>query len=60
LLLSCANGCGDNHIISKGWIPSTSPLGAIDYGVELVSTNTMNATFHVNNFSLDDQLSSLI
>jgi hypothetical protein len=41
-----------NHIISKGWIPSTSTLGAIDYGVELVSTNSMNATFQVNDFSL--------
>jgi hypothetical protein len=41
-----------NHIISKGWIPSTSTLGAIDYGVELVSTNGMDATFSVNDFSL--------
>jgi hypothetical protein len=41
-----------NHIISKGWIPSTSTLGAIDYGVELVSTNGMDATFVVNAFSL--------
>jgi len=41
-----------NHIISKGWIPSTSTLGAIDYGVELVSTNGMDATFVVNDFSL--------
>jgi hypothetical protein len=41
-----------NHIISKGWIPSTSTLGAIDYGVELVSTNGTNATFQVNDFSL--------
>jgi Glycosyl hydrolase family 12 len=41
-----------NHIIAKGWIPSTSTLGAIDYGVELVSTNGMDATFAVNDFSL--------
>jgi hypothetical protein len=41
-----------NHIIGKGWIPSTSTLGAIDYGVELVSTNGMDATFAVNGFSL--------
>jgi hypothetical protein len=41
-----------NHIIGKGWIPSTSTLGAIDYGVELVSTNGMDATFVVNGFSL--------
>lgn len=41
-----------NHIIAKGWIPATSTLGAIDYGVELVSTNGTNATFVVSGFSL--------
>ena len=41
-----------NHVIAKGWIPSTSTLGAIDYGVELVSTNGMDATFALNGFSL--------
>jgi hypothetical protein len=41
-----------NHLVAKGWIPSTSTLGAIDYGVELVSTGGMDATFAVNGFSL--------
>ena len=41
-----------NHLIAKGWIPSTSTLGAIDYGVELVSTSAMDATFAVTGFSL--------
>ena len=41
-----------NHIIDQGWIPSTSTLGAIDYGIELVSTDGMDATFEVNDFSL--------
>ena len=41
-----------NHIIAKGWIPSTSTVGQIDYGVELVSTNGANATFQVNDFTL--------
>src|SRR4051794_27109557 len=41
-----------NHIIAKGWIPSTSTLGAIDYGVELVSTGGVDATFALNGFSL--------
>jgi hypothetical protein len=41
-----------NHVIQKGWIVSNSTVGAIDYGVELVSTNGMSATFAVNNFSL--------
>jgi hypothetical protein len=44
-----------NHIIAKGWIPSTSTLGAIDYGVELVSTNGADATFALNDFSLTTQ-----
>jgi len=41
-----------NYIIGKGWIPASSTLGAIDYGVELVSTNGMDATFVVDGFSL--------
>jgi len=41
-----------NYIIGKGWIPATSTLGAIDYGVELVSTDGKDATFEVNAFSL--------
>jgi hypothetical protein len=41
-----------NHIIGKGWVPSTSTLGAIDYGVELVSTDGADARFTVNAFSL--------
>jgi hypothetical protein len=39
-------------IISKGWIPSTSTVGQIDYGVELVSTNSAPATFSFSNFSI--------
>jgi hypothetical protein len=41
-----------NHVIAKGWIPSTSTIGAIDYGIEIVSTNGADATFQVNAFSL--------
>ena len=41
-----------NHIIANGWIPSTSTVGAIDYGIELVSTGGADATFQVNDFSL--------
>jgi hypothetical protein len=44
-----------NHITTKGWIPSTSTLGAIDYGIELVSTNGTDATFTINDFSLTTQ-----
>lgn len=41
-----------NHIISKGWIPADSTIGAIDYGVEIVSTDGTDARFEVNDFSL--------
>jgi hypothetical protein len=41
-----------NFVISKGWIAATSTIGAIDYGVELVSTNNAPATFRVKDFSL--------
>jgi hypothetical protein len=40
------------HIISKGWIMDTSTIGAIDYGVELVSTNGADTRFEVNDFTL--------
>lgn len=41
-----------NYIIQQGWIASTSTVGQIDYGIELVSTNGSPATFKVTNFSL--------
>lgn len=41
-----------NHIIDKGWISKSSTLGAIDYGVELVSTDGKDARFAVTGFSL--------
>jgi hypothetical protein len=41
-----------DHIIAQGWIPATSTLGAIDYGVELVSTDGADAVFEINDFSL--------
>ena len=40
------------HIISKGWIPDTSTIGAIDYGVEIVSTDGADTKFELNGFSL--------
>jgi hypothetical protein len=39
-------------IIAKGWIASGSTLGQIDYGVELVSTDSTPATFSFTNFSI--------
>jgi Glycosyl hydrolase family 12 len=39
-------------IIGQGWIPSSSTLGQIDYGAELVSTNGAPATFSFTNFSI--------
>ena len=42
-----------NYVISKGWIPASSTIGQIDYGVELVSTDNAPTTFSVNAFSLN-------
>jgi Glycosyl hydrolase family 12 len=39
-------------IIAKGWIPASSTLGQICYGVELVSTNGAPATFNFTDFSV--------
>jgi Glycosyl hydrolase family 12 len=39
-------------IIAKGWIPASSTLGQICYGVELVSTNSAPATFNFTDFSV--------
>jgi Glycosyl hydrolase family 12 len=39
-------------IIAQGWIPASSGLGQIDYGAELVSTNSAPATFSFTNFSI--------
>jgi hypothetical protein len=40
-------------IMSKGWIPGNSTLGAVDYGVELVSTNGTPQTFTFSNFTVN-------
>jgi hypothetical protein len=40
-------------IMSQGWIPGNSALGQVDYGVELVSTNGVPATFSFSNFSVN-------
>jgi hypothetical protein len=36
----------------KGWLPSNSTLGQLDFGVEIVSTNGTNATFKFTDFSI--------
>jgi Glycosyl hydrolase family 12 len=41
-----------DHVLSEGWAPSTSTLGAIDYGIEIVSTGSADATFRLDAFSL--------
>jgi hypothetical protein len=40
-------------IMAKSWIPSSSTLGQVDYGAELVSTNGVPATFTFSNFSVN-------
>ncbi len=37
--------------ISQGW-PSSSTLGQIDFGVEIVSTGGANATYQFSDFSI--------
>ena len=39
-------------IMAKGWLPASSTLGQIDYGAEIVSTNSAPATFTFTNFSV--------
>jgi hypothetical protein len=38
--------------IAQGWLASTSTLGQICFGIEIVSTNGANATFYVTDFSI--------
>jgi hypothetical protein len=38
--------------IAQGWLPATSTLGQICFGIEIVSTNGANATFYVTDFSI--------
>lgn len=40
-------------LMSKGWIASSATLAQVDYGVELVSTNGVPATFTFSNFSVN-------
>jgi hypothetical protein len=39
-------------LIGKGWIPATSTLGQICFGVEIVSTNGTDAKFTFSDFSI--------
>ena len=41
-----------NFAISHGLMPASSTLYQVDYGVELVSTNSTSATFSFTNFSV--------
>jgi hypothetical protein len=41
-----------NDMISRGWISSSSTLGQVEYGVEIVSTGGVNQTFKFTNFSV--------
>lgn len=41
-----------NYVVNQGYIGANPTLGQIDYGVELVSTNSAPATFTFTNFSV--------
>jgi len=38
--------------VGQGWLPASSTLGQIDFGVEIVSTGGASATYAVDDFSL--------
>jgi hypothetical protein len=38
--------------MSQGWLPANATLGQIGFGVEIVSTNSTNATFKFTDFSI--------
>jgi hypothetical protein len=38
--------------MSQGWLPANATLGQIGFGVEIVSTNSTNATFKFADFSI--------
>ncbi len=41
-----------NWTMSKGWLPANSTLSQLDFGVEIVSTNSTNAVFKFSDFSI--------
>jgi hypothetical protein len=41
-----------NFTIAQGWLPSSSTLGQIDFGVEIVSTGGTSATYLFDDFSI--------
>ena len=45
-----------NWTIAKGWLSAKSTLNQICFGVEIVSTDNIDATFHVTTFSIDTSL----
>jgi hypothetical protein len=42
-----------NWMMSKGWIGTSSTVDQVDYGVELVSTNSAPETFSFSNFAVN-------
>jgi hypothetical protein len=41
-----------NWAIAQGWLPSSTTLGQIDFGVEIESTGGASATYHFDDFSI--------
>lgn len=42
--------------ISQGWLPATSTVSQVCFGIEMVSTDDTDATFRVSAFSIDGRL----
>ena len=41
------------YLMDKGWVPGSSTLSEVCYGVEVVNTTGAQETFNVTNFSID-------
>jgi hypothetical protein len=41
-----------NYAVSKGWLPATSTVNQLSFGIEVCSTNGQDATWTISNYSL--------
>jgi len=40
------------YAVTKGWLPATSTMGQLSFGIEVCSTNGQNATWNISNYSI--------
>ena len=41
-----------NYAVAHGWLPATSTVDQLSFGIEVCSTNGQDATWTVSNYSL--------